>query len=334
VTGLLGSGGMGVVYRGEHPTLHRPVAIKVMHPHLQQDAAVVARFFAEAVATERIKHPNVVSFFDSGYDEHGAAFLVIELLEGETLSRRLAIERRLDVGTALDIAIQISLALEAAHQQGVVHRDLKPDNIFLCAAAAGASSPTVKLLDFGVSKVAGHSLGTITQLGDLVGTPSYMAPEQGESPKNSDARSDLYSVGCILFEMLCGVRLFAGNMAETLAAHQTSKRPAARVLNPEIPPALDVLIYRLIAHDPASRPGSVTEVVRELTTIKVAARYAIGSGTLKVRRGTVHPRAGTERVGRRSAGGLGLPPQWRVPAALIAVVLAIGIITAALIALR
>ena len=133
VTGPIASGSMGVVYKGEHPTLHRPVAIKVMHPHLQQDPAVVARFFAEAVATSRINHPNVVSFFDFGYDARGAAYLVIELLEGETLSRRLTRERRLDIATALDIAIQIGLALEAAHAQGVVHRDLKPDNIFLCA---------------------------------------------------------------------------------------------------------------------------------------------------------------------------------------------------------
>jgi len=321
-----------VVYKGEHPTLHRPVAIKVMHPHLQQDPAVVARFFAEAVATSRINHPNVVSFFDFGYDARGAAYLVIELLEGETLSRRLTRERRLDIATALDIAIQIGLALEAAHAQGVVHRDLKPDNIFLCAGRDGASAPTVKLLDFGVSKVDGHSLGTITHIGDLLGTPSYMAPEQGLSASDSDARSDLYSVGCVLFEMVCGVRLFAGNMAETLAAHQTSKRPAARVLNPEIPPALDVLIYRLIARDPAARPGSVSEVVRALSSIKVDARFAIGASTLRVRRGTLRPRAGTELVDGRFARPAAPRRRWRVVAAQIALVLAIGIVIGALIA--
>jgi len=326
VTGLLASGSMGVVYQGEHPTLGRPVAIKVLHPKLQQDPAVVARFFNEAVATERIDHPNVVSFFDFGYDAHGAAYLVLELLEGETLSSRLIRERRLDVVTALDIAIQVASALEAAHQQGVVHRDLKPDNIFLCASPAGAGSPTVKLLDFGVAKVAGHSPDTThTLVGELLGTPSYMAPEQGLSAADSDARSDLYSLGCVLFEMVCGVRPFAGNLVETLLAHQTSKRPAARALNPAIPPALDMLIYRLIARDPDDRPGAVTDVVHALTAIKARARFRVVPSASRAR-------ASTERVVHRSAGQPAWRQDWRALVVLFALVLVVGIIAGALIA--
>lgn len=268
ITGELASGTMGVVFRAEHATSRQPVAIKAMHPQRQKRSTDVARFFAEAVATARIVHPNVVRYFDFGYDEAGAAYLVMELLDGEPLSCRLARERRLDVATAVDIAIQIGLALAAAHAQGVVHRDIKPDNVFLCRDPARPERPVVKLLDFGVAKVEDHRHGTMhTQEGDLLGTPCYMAPEQGLSASSSDARSDLYSVGCLLFEMLCGVVPFAGNLVETLLAHQTSVRPSARATRPEVPVALDALIDRMLARDPDDRPPSASEVVRALTLI-------------------------------------------------------------------
>ncbi len=270
IMGILASGSMGVVLRGEHATLRHPVAIKVMHPRLQKRPADVARFFAEAVTTARITHPNVVRCFDFGYDQTGAAFIVMDLLDGEPLSCRLARERRLDIATAVDIAIQIGHALVAAHKQGVVHRDIKPDNVFLCGEPG---SLTVKLLDFGVAKVDDHSHGTMhTQEGDLLGTPCYMAPEQGLSASSSDARSDLYSVGCLLYEMLCGVVPFEGNMVETLLAHQTSVRPSARATRPEVPPELDALIERMMARDPIARPQSGRELVETLRTIKASPR--------------------------------------------------------------
>jgi len=322
VTDLIASGGMGVVYRGEHPT-RKPVAIKAMNPQLQKNPAVAARFFSESVATSRIRHPNVVRFFDFGYDKQGVAYLLMELLEGETLSSRLVRERRLDVAMAVDIAIQVCLGLGAAHEQGVVHRDVKPDNIFLCKPE-GARSPTVKLLDFGVAKVEGQGAQQTWQ-GDLLGTPCYMAPEQGLSASDSDARSDLYSVGCILFEMVCGVVPFTGNLVETLLAHQTSERPAARTFNPDVPPELEALLARLMALDPADRPQSVADMVCELTTIKVTlagATRAIGK----------LPRAGTEIV-RHTTSTDGRRSRWRLRV-LIAIALTFGITVGALIALR
>jgi serine/threonine protein kinase len=262
ITGTLASGQMGVVYRGEHPTARRPpVAIKAVHNQLQTYPAIAARFFAESIVLARVVHPNVVRFHDFGYDAAGSAYLVMELLEGETLSSRLARERRLDISVAIDIAMQLTQGIAAAHEQGIVHRDIKPDNVFVC------SDGRVKLLDFGVAKIEGQG-PTQTLQGDLLGTAAYMAPEQGRSASESDARSDLYSFGCILFEMVCGVVPFPGSLVETLVAHQTAQRPPARALNAEVSDELDAIIDRLLARDPAERPRTAVDVIRALGALE------------------------------------------------------------------
>ncbi len=279
ITGVLASGQMGIVYRGEHPSHRRPFAIKAVHGQHERNSAVIARFFAESVVLARITHPNVVRFHDFGYDAEGSAYLVMELLEGETLTSRLARERRLPVHVAIDIALQIAHGLAATHALGIVHRDLKPDNVFLC------SNGTVKLLDFGVAKLEGQG-PTHTLQGDLLGTAAYMAPEQGRSASDSDARSDLYSVGCMLFEMVCGVVPFPGSLVETLVAHQTAQRPPARALNPHVSGELDALIDRLLARDPAARMQTALELVRALSALD-------GRSSRSLRRG---PRSGTELI--------------------------------------
>jgi serine/threonine-protein kinase len=262
ITGTLASGQMGVVYRGEHPTARRPpVAIKAVHNQLQTIPAIAARFFAESIVLARVVHPNVVRFHDFGYDAAGSAYLVMELLDGETLSSRLLRERRLDISVAIDIAMQLTQGIAAAHEQGVVHRDIKPDNVFLCRDGR------VKLLDFGVAKIEGQG-PTQTLQGDLLGTAAYMAPEQGRSASESDARSDLYSIGCILFEMVCGVVPFPGSLVETLVAHQTAQRPPARALNAEVSDELDAIIDRLLARDPAARPRCAVDVIRLLGALE------------------------------------------------------------------
>ena len=262
ITGVLASGQMGVVYRGDHPTLRKPpVAIKAVHGQLQSNPSIVARFFAESIVLARVVHPNVVRFRDFGYDAEGSAYLVMELLDGETLTSRLARERRLDISVATDIAMQLAMGIAAAHEQGIVHRDIKPDNVFLC------SDGRVKLLDFGIAKIEGQG-ATQTLQGDLLGTAAYMAPEQGRAASESDARSDIYSIGCILFEMVCGVVPFPGSLVETLVAHQTAQRPPARALNPDVSVELDAIIDRLLARDPMARPQTAVDVSRVLGALE------------------------------------------------------------------
>jgi serine/threonine-protein kinase len=278
ITGVLASGQMGIVYRAEHPSRRRPFAIKAVHGQHETNPAIVARFFAESVVLGRISHPNVVRFHDFGYDAAGSAYLVMELLEGETLTSRLARERRLDATVALDIALQVAQGLAAAHALGIVHRDLKPDNVFLC------SNGIVKLLDFGVAKLEGQG-PTHTLQGDLLGTAAYMAPEQGRSASDSDARSDLYSVGCMLFEMVCGVVPFPGSLVETLVAHQTAQRPPARALNASVTGELDALIDRLLARQPAARIQTALELVHALEALESTAqrrKRSPRSGTLLI----------------------------------------------------
>ncbi len=316
ITGQLAKGGMGVVYRAQHPNQRRSVAIKAIHGGLQSDPAVVARFFAESVAIARVIHPNVIRFFDFGYDAGGSAYLVMELLAGETLATHIARERRLSISMAVDIACQIAQGLVAAHKNGVVHRDLKPDNIFLCPDPNDAHGIRVKLLDFGVAKVEGQG-PTHTHQGDLLGTPAYMSPEQGRSASESDARSDLYSVGCILFEMLCGVVPFPGNLVETLVAHQTAQRPPARALNASVPLEVDAVLDRLLARDPEKRPQTATELVCTLSRIEA-----------NLGRESVMPRAPTVIVARPLAHTPVV-----VIAALVVLMAALGIV-ALLLAMR
>jgi hypothetical protein len=296
ITRVLASGQMGVVYRGDHPTNRQPpVAIKAIHGQMQTNPAIVSRFFAESIVLARVVHPNVVRFRDFGYDAQGSAYLVMELLDGETLTSRLAREGRIDISVATDIAMQLAMGIAAAHEQGIVHRDIKPDNVFLC------SDGRVKLLDFGIAKIEGQTASHTLQ-GDLLGTAAYMAPEQGRAASESDARSDLYSIGCILFEMVCGIVPFPGSLVETLVAHQTGQRPPARALNPEVSDQLDRLIDRLLARDPAARPQTAVDLIRVLGALESTTERprAPRSGTFIDRKPFPTDPSTTERIARVS----------------------------------
>jgi serine/threonine-protein kinase len=262
----IGKGGMGVVYRGRHSILGRPAAIKVLLPELSQRREIVARFFNEARAATAIRHPGIVEIYDFGFLPDGAGYLAMEFLEGESLGARLERERRLSVVSVVQIGRQIAAALQAAHGKGITHRDLKPDNVFLVRDPE--IGERVKLLDFGIAKLASEDpggSGSGTSTGMIIGTPAYMSPEQCRGTSTVDGRSDLYSLGCILYELLAGRPVFQADGASELLAHHLYFQPEpVRVHNPSVPEPLEWLIHALLNKDPAMRPATATDVMAVL----------------------------------------------------------------------
>jgi eukaryotic-like serine/threonine-protein kinase len=265
----LGMGGMGVVYLAEHVDLGHRVALKFLHEWHLTDASIVPRFIAEAMAASRISHPGVVSVFDYSWFE-GGMYFAMEYLAGESLQARLMRERRLSIGRILDIGVQLGLTLEATHAAGVIHRDLKPANTYLVPDPHGSGHERVKVLDFGVAKVTRDVSLPVTQRGELLGTPDYMAPEQFTDPRAVDHRSDIYSFGCLLYQLATGRLPFSGSLLATLFAHRTSEPPLPRSIDPTIPRALESLILCMMAKSPDGRPGSMAEVAQSLASMLAA----------------------------------------------------------------
>jgi serine/threonine-protein kinase len=262
VTATIGRGGMGVVHAAEHSLLGRRAAIKVLRSELSRDQDAVRRFFNEARAAAAIRHPGIVEIYDFGWTPDGAAFIVMEYLEGESLTRRA--ERALFRWPAvLAIARQIAGALAAAHAMGIVHRDLKPDNVFLVPDPDVPGGERIKLLDFGIAKlaVASSTLHSVTQTGAVIGTPRYMSPEQCRGVA-VDHRADLYALGCVIYELCCGRPPFAGEGAgDVLAAHIHLPVPAMSNTNAEIPQTVEALVRRLLAKAPIDRLQTADKVI-------------------------------------------------------------------------
>jgi eukaryotic-like serine/threonine-protein kinase len=266
ITGRIGEGGMGAVYVAEHSLLGRTAAIKVLHPELSHQPDIVERFFNEARAASAIRHPGIVEIFDFGYAKDDSAYIVMEHLAGESLRDRLDAYVTLDPERAASIGRQIASALQAAHDQGIIHRDLKPDNIFLVPDQEVAGGERAKILDFGIAKLAaGKGNSFRTQTGQLFGTPAYMAPEQCRGAGRVDHRADLYAVGCILYEMVCGRPPFIGEGGGEVLAAQIYEEPhSPRELAPQLPEALEAVIMRLLEKDPGARLASATELAKAL----------------------------------------------------------------------
>ncbi|MBL8620131.1 MAG: serine/threonine protein kinase [Myxococcales bacterium] len=268
----LGRGGMGAVYLAVHTMLGRKAAVKLLRSELSRDPSTVQRFFTEARAASAIKHPSIVEIYDFGVAPDGAAYIVMELLDGESLATRLARLGRLPVATALVIARQIATALAAAHRAGIVHRDLKPDNAFLVADPEVAGGERVKLLDFGIAKLTGDGGVAHTTTGAIMGTPHYMSPEQCEGSRAVDHRADLYSLGCMLFQMISGRLPFEGDgVGGIIGMHLYVAPPALRTLAPDAPAAVEALVARLLAKDPAARPASADELAAQLGQLGAAS---------------------------------------------------------------
>jgi serine/threonine protein kinase len=262
---LLGFGGMGSVYKATRLLIGDMVAVKLLHTEQLQDSQGLERFRREAQAAARLKHPNVVTIHDFGVTEEGLAFLVMELVEGSTLRQLIKQRGALNLSNIAEIVSQIASALDEAHRHDVIHRDLKPDNIIVSTLPTGLR---VKVLDFGVARLrdASAGIGTMTQTGMIVGTPYYMSPEQcmGEQ---LDGRSDIYSLGIMLYEMLAGIVPFhAPSFTAIIMEHISKPPPPLRTMNASISPAVEAVVMHALQKQRDKRPRTATELAQELYT--------------------------------------------------------------------
>ncbi len=262
----IGAGGMGAVYRAKQVGMGRDVAIKVLLRELTENETVVRRFHIEALAVSKLKHPNTIQIFDFGETDDGLLYIAMEFLDGQPLQDALRSEGQLSVKRALHVATQMCRSLREAHGKGIVHRDLKPDNVFLCRV--GEEADYAKVLDFGVAKVAegDGNQKTLTKAGSIFGTPKYMSPEQSRGG-DIDPRSDIYSIGVMLFEMLVGrVPFVAENPLGILIKHLQEHPPEFNEVRPEIvvPAEVQDFVFRLLEKEPDQRPQSTEAVIREI----------------------------------------------------------------------
>ena len=271
---LVADGGMASVWEAHDSVLARSVAVKMLHPHLAEDRLFLERFRREAISAARLAHPNVVATFDAGVTDDGTAFIVMELIRGQTLSAFAADHRPLPIFVCVEISMQIADALAHAHAAGLVHRDIKPANVLVCETETDGV-PLVKVTDFGIAKAA-EGLGLeLTKTGMILGTPKYLSPEQIEG-REPDPRADLYALGVVLFELVAGTPPFRGPTEMAVAVQHLNETPARlRDLRPVVPPALESLVAQMLAKRPQDRPPSAVAVRQALSVIDTRGRPAL-----------------------------------------------------------
>jgi serine/threonine-protein kinase len=295
---------MGAVYLAEHPDIGRRVAVKVLRAELIQDSQLLQRFLNEARAANAIRHPNIIEILDSGTTSDGTPYLVMELLEGEVLSARIRRLGRLPVADALEFSYQAASALAAAHEKAIIHRDLKPDNLFIIRDPTDPSRERIKVLDFGIAKLQTIPNGAAmqTRTGTLMGTPVYMSPEQCLGTRTIDARSDIYSLGIIMFEMLSGRPPFLSEgFGELVNLHLNVRPPPLRDVNASIPQPVEALVAKALEKAPDARHRSAAE-------LQIDIRAAAGQSI--VIRGTSSP----DLIAATMPGGLGAAGSATAPA--------------------
>jgi eukaryotic-like serine/threonine-protein kinase len=329
---LLGVGGMARVYVATDRVLERRVAVKILSWPYAQDPVFVERFRREARAAAKLSHPNIVTVFDSGSDA-GQLYLVMEYVAGQSLAELLAGQDRLAPRRAAELAIEVCKALSAAHAQGLVHRDVTPGNVLV------GDDGRVKVTDFGIAKAAAAT--TLTGTGVVLGTAAYLSPEQAQGGP-VDARSDLYSLGCVLYELLCGTPPFesgADRSPVAVASRHLSEPPEPpSVRNPQVDPALDAVVLTALAKDPARRYQSAIELQdaleQELTSDAVAsgparpAAAAVPTEPLPSLPGRTRVLAAATGPAARDAGRHPAWNRWALPVAGLA--LGIGLVAALL----
>jgi len=323
---VLGEGTSGTVYEARHEDLGRRVALKVLRPELLASPNAVQRFLREGQATSRLHHPNAVGVYDLGFAD-GAAWLVMELLEGEDLGQRLERVGRLSPAEAIDILLPVLSAVDAAHAQGIVHRDLKPSNIVLAHGPFGEEQP--KVVDFGISKMleeepvtSGDPAAELTGHAAILGTPMYMPPEQVRGARDANALSDQYALGVILYRCLTGAPPFLGrNMYETMSAILEGQYARPRTLVPTLRVELEAIVVRAMRPKPAERFPSLKafaaallpfaspaaraawaprfERMRQLTPASPTPAASEAPAELETRSGPVRTDGTSQRVRRR-----------------------------------
>jgi serine/threonine-protein kinase len=255
VEARIGSGGMAEVYRGFDPVLNRTVAIKVLHSQFARDTSFVQRFRREAQAAARLNQPNIVGVYDTGADD-GTQYIVMEFIEGRTLAEFMQTGRRPTPVQAAEIAQKIAAAIAAAHAQGVIHRDIKPGNVMV------TRDGTVKVMDFGIARVLGPE--TAPQTSAVLGTASYLSPEQAQGGP-VDARTDIYSLGAVLYELLTGQPPFTGDTPVAVAYKQVNETPAVpSSINPDVPARLDAVVMKALSKNPSNRYQTAQEFSADL----------------------------------------------------------------------
>ncbi|MEA2703274.1 MAG: eukaryotic-like serine/threonine-protein kinase [Actinomycetota bacterium] len=305
-------GGMAEVWEAEDSVLGRAVAVKLLLPELAADPSFLERFRREAIAAARLAHPNVVGIFDTGIDD-GLAFIVMELVDGTTLRETLLARGALPPAEAIDIAAQVAGALEYAHKAGIVHRDVKPANILLCADGR------VKVADFGIAKAAateGVASNDLTGTGAVVGTAKYLSPEQVDG-RPVDGRTDVYALGVVLYEMLCGRPPFSGDTEMAIGIQHLDRKPLSpRQVKAGIPKPLEAIVLRALAKAPDDRYANAAAMQTALLSVDLRTDDAV---PMIVRDDT--PPRGTPQTFAQSQRS------WIVPTAVIVLVaVALGIV--------
>jgi serine/threonine-protein kinase len=300
VLGRAGAGGMAEVYRARDELLGRQVALKVLSERFAHDSSFVERFRREAQSAANLSHPNIVSLYDYGSDD-GAYFIVMEFIEGQALSEIIATEAPLMPERAADIAADVAGALQRAHSAGLVHRDIKPANIMI------TSTGQTKVTDFGIARALGHGEQTMTQTGMVIGTASYLSPEQAQG-KRVDARSDVYSLGCVLYEMLTGKVPFPGDTPLAVAyKHVRENAEPPSKLNPDVPAGLDAIVLKALAKNPDNRYEGAAEMREDLQRF-LEGQNVLATPLLSDATTVAAPVGGTEVMGRAESV---YPPQER-----------------------
>ncbi|MFT5430023.1 MAG: serine/threonine protein kinase [Myxococcota bacterium] len=265
ITGVLGEGGMGTVYKAFQHSMERDVAVKVLRRSLSEDAEVVRRFLVEAKSASKLNHPNIITLFDFGQAAGGELYLMMELLEGSTLSDALTESKRMAPDRTVAIISQVCDAVQYAHDNQLIHRDLKPENVFV-SAGAGRMGEFVKVLDFGLAKAASGEGSNITQTGMVCGTPAYMSPEQATG-QDLDGRSDVYAIGIMLYELLTGELPFdESTPIHQLMSHVQKTPPSLseKCSVVQFDPRVEAAVMKCLAKAPADRPSSARELKQML----------------------------------------------------------------------